>query len=134
MQKLRVCTLTFFFSIFKLQYRNSISFFNLLLLVSGDTSLNPGPPLNNQLQAQSEWRVFYSRGFTLSTSTLIVCYLKSKNLEIFLNHLMQQLQAFVNQNQMIPFSHLKYTLLTIMHFAVIGTYMGEAQFATRGTV
>ena len=38
-----------FFSISKLQYRNSNSYFNLLLLLSGIISLNPGPPHNNQL-------------------------------------------------------------------------------------
>ena len=51
-----------FFSISKLQDRNSNSNFNLLLLLSGDISLNPGPPHNNQLQPQSEWNVFNSRG------------------------------------------------------------------------
>ena len=51
-----------FFSISKLQYRNSNSYFSLLLLLSGDTSLNPGPLHNNQLQPQSEWSVFNSRG------------------------------------------------------------------------
>ena len=51
-----------FFSISKRQYRNSNSYFNLLLLLSGDISLNPGPPYNNQLQPQSEWSVFNSRG------------------------------------------------------------------------
>ena len=45
-----------FFLISKLQYRNSNSCFNLLLLLSGDISLNPEPPHNNQLQPQSEWR------------------------------------------------------------------------------
>ena len=51
-----------FFSISKLQYRNSNSYFSLLLLLSGDISLNPGPPHNNQLQPQNEWSVFNSRG------------------------------------------------------------------------
>ena len=51
-----------FFSISKLQYRNSNSYFNLLLLLSGDISLNPGPPHNNQLQPQSEWSIFNARG------------------------------------------------------------------------
>ena len=51
-----------FFSISKLQYRNSNSYFSLLLLLSGDISLNPGPPHNNQLQPQCEWSVFNSRG------------------------------------------------------------------------
>ena len=50
------------FSISKLQYKNSNSYFNLLLLLSGDISLNPGPPHNNQLQPQNEWSVFNSRG------------------------------------------------------------------------
>ena len=51
-----------FFSISKLQYRNSNSYFNLLLFPSGDLSLNPGPLHSNQLQTQSEWSVFNSRG------------------------------------------------------------------------
>ena len=51
-----------FFSISKLQYRNSNSYFNLLLLLSGDISLNPGPPHNNQLQPLREWSVFNSKG------------------------------------------------------------------------
>ena len=52
----------FFFSSSKLHYRNSNSYFNLLLLLSDDISLNPGPPHNNQLQPQSEWSIFNSRG------------------------------------------------------------------------
>ena len=51
-----------FFLIFRLQYRNSNSYFNLLLLLSGDISLNPGPFHNNQLQPQSGLSVFNSRG------------------------------------------------------------------------
>ena len=51
-----------FFSIFKLQYRNSNSYFNLLLLLLDDISLNPGHPHNIQLQSQSEWSVFNSKG------------------------------------------------------------------------
>ena len=50
------------FSISKLQYRNSNSYFSLLLLLSGDIGLNPGPLYNNQIQPQSEWSVFNSRG------------------------------------------------------------------------
>ena len=52
----------FFFAISKLQYKNSNSYFNLLLLLSVDISLNPGPLYNNQLQPQNEWSVFNSRG------------------------------------------------------------------------
>ena len=33
-----------------------------MLLLSGDISLNPGPLHNSQLQPQSEWSVFNSRG------------------------------------------------------------------------
>ena len=51
-----------FFSVSKLQYRNSNSYFSLLLLLLGGISLNSGPPHNNQLQPQSEWSVFNSRG------------------------------------------------------------------------
>ena len=51
-----------FFSISKLQNMNSNSYFNLLLLLSGDISLNPGSLQNNQLQPQSERSVFNLRG------------------------------------------------------------------------
>ena len=51
-----------FFSISKLKYRNSNSYFNLLLLLSDEISFDPGPPHNNQLQPQSEWTVFNLRG------------------------------------------------------------------------
>ena len=51
-----------FFSISKLQYRNTNSYFNLLLLLSGDISLNLGPLHNNRQQPQSESSVFSSRG------------------------------------------------------------------------
>ena len=51
-----------FFSISKLQYRNSNSYFSLLLLLSGDISSNPGLSHNNHLQPQREWSVFNSRG------------------------------------------------------------------------
>ena len=50
-----------FFSISKPQYKNSNSYFSLLLLLSGDISLYSGPH-NNQLQPQIEWRVFNLRG------------------------------------------------------------------------
>ena len=59
--------------------RNSNCYFNLLLLPSGDISLNPGSPYNNQLQPQSEWSVFNFRRVHFITSALIVCYLKSTN-------------------------------------------------------
>ena len=51
-----------FLSIFKLQNRISNPYFNLLLLLSGDISLNPGPLHDDQLQPLSEWSVFNSRG------------------------------------------------------------------------
>ena len=40
----------------------SNSCFNLLLLLSGDIGLNPGPLHNNHLQPQGEWSAFNSRG------------------------------------------------------------------------
>ena len=52
-----------FFPISKLHYRNSNSYFNILLLLSGDIiKLNPGLLCNDQLQLQSEWSVFNSGG------------------------------------------------------------------------
>ena len=61
-----------FISISKLEYRNSNSYFNLLLLLSGDISLKPGPFHNDQLQPQSEWSILIRGGSILSTSMLIV--------------------------------------------------------------
>ena len=47
-----------FFSISKLQYGNSNSYFNLLLLLSGDIILNPSPLYNNQLIVMKAQKAF----------------------------------------------------------------------------
>ena len=65
-----------FSSISKIRQRNSNSYFNLLLLLSGDISSNPGPLCNNQLQTQNELSTFNSRDLHFTISTLRVCYLK----------------------------------------------------------
>ena len=107
MQKFRVCTLTFF-SISKLQYRNSNSYFNLILLLSGDLSLNPGPLYNNnnnnnnndnnnnnnnnQLQPQSEWSAFNSRELHfiyLNVNSLLPKFDELKNVAELSNALSQ---------------------------------------------
>ena len=72
-----------FFLISKLQYKNSNSYFNLLLLLSGDISLNPGPPHNNQLPPQNEWSVFNSRGLHfihLNINSLLPKIVKLRNI------------------------------------------------------
>ena len=50
------------FSISKLKYKNLNSFSQLLLLLSGDISLNPGPVHQGTLQCSNEWNVFKNRG------------------------------------------------------------------------
>ena len=44
-----------FFALSKFKYRNKDSFFKLLLLLSGDISLNPGPFHINQTSDNNEW-------------------------------------------------------------------------------
>ena len=43
-------------------YRNSNSYYRLLLLLSGDISLNPGPFHNLQPLNHDEWNIFKHRG------------------------------------------------------------------------
>ena len=50
------------FSISKLKYKNLNSFSQLLLLLSGDKSLNPGLVHQETLQCLNEWNVFKNRG------------------------------------------------------------------------
>ena len=50
------------FSISKLKYKNLNSFSQLLLLLSGDISLNPGPVHQGTLQCSNEWNVFKNKG------------------------------------------------------------------------
>ena len=52
---------TFYF-VFKWKYRNLNSYFHLLVLLSGDISLNPGPTHQHELQCLNEWNIFKSRG------------------------------------------------------------------------
>ena len=51
-----------FYSVFKLEYRNLNSYFHLLILLSGDISLNPGSNHQHKLQCLNEWNIFKSRG------------------------------------------------------------------------
>ena len=51
-----------FYSVSKLKYRNLNSYFHLLILLSGDISLNPGPTHQHKLQCLNEWNIFKSRG------------------------------------------------------------------------
>ena len=50
----------------KFKYRNKDSFFKLLLLLSGDISLNPGPSHMNQTSGNNKWDVFKARGLHFS--------------------------------------------------------------------
>ena len=49
----------------KLKRINSKIFLRILLLLSGDISLNPGPAYNNQSLHSNEWNVFRSKGIHL---------------------------------------------------------------------
>ena len=51
-----------FWSVSKLKYRNLNSFFHLLILLSGDIILNPGPNHQHKLQCLNKWNIFKSRG------------------------------------------------------------------------
>ena len=44
---------------------NNKSFLRILLILSGDISLNPGPVYNNQSLHSNEWHVFRSKGIHL---------------------------------------------------------------------
>ena len=51
-----------FLIVSKLKYRNLNSYFHLLILLSGDISLNTGPTHQHKLQCLNEWNIFKSRG------------------------------------------------------------------------
>ena len=51
-----------FLSVSQHMYRNSNSYYRLLLLLSGDISLNPGPFHNLQPLDHDEWNIFMHRG------------------------------------------------------------------------
>ena len=51
-----------FYSVPKLKYRNLNSYFHLLILLSGDISLNSGPTHQHKLQCLNEQNLFKSRG------------------------------------------------------------------------
>ena len=54
-----------FFAISKFRFKNDNSFYPLLLLLSGDISLNPGLFSNTQLFKQEDWQAFSNRGLHL---------------------------------------------------------------------
>ena len=68
-----------FYSVSKLEYWNLNSYFHLLMLISGDISLNPGPNHQHKLQCLDEWSIFKSR--RLNFIHLTVCCRKLRNFE-----------------------------------------------------
>ena len=68
-----------FYSVSKLEYWNLNSYFHLLMLLSGDISLNPGPNHQHKLQCLDEWSIFKSR--SLHFIHLTVCCRKLRNFE-----------------------------------------------------
>ena len=67
------------YSVSKLKYQNLNSFSYLLLLLSGDTSLNPGPVYQDTLHCLNELNVFKKKVYILFILISIVYYLKPKN-------------------------------------------------------
>ena len=51
-----------YYSVSMLEYKNLNSFFQLLLLLSGDINLNQGPVHQDATKCSSEWNVFRNRG------------------------------------------------------------------------
>ena len=65
-----------FLSVSQLMYRNSNSYYRLLLLLSGDIILNTGPFHNLQLLNQNEWNIFKHRGLHFLHLTINTLLLK----------------------------------------------------------
>ena len=57
-----------FYSVSKLEYRSLNSYFHLLILLSSDKSLNPGPNHQHKIQFWNEWNIFKSRGLHFNPS------------------------------------------------------------------
>ena len=85
------------FSILKLKYKNLNSSSHLLLLLSGNISLNLGPVHEGALQCSNEWNVFKNRSLHFIHLN-INSYQKSRNFVLLQNLPMQLLLAFLNLN------------------------------------
>ena len=71
-----------FYSVSKLKYRNFSSFFHLLILLSGDISLNPGPNPQHKLPCLNKWNIFKSRGLHFIPLSIKSLLLKIEELRI----------------------------------------------------
>ena len=65
-----------FLSVSQLMYRNSNSYYRLLLLLSGAITLNTGPFHNLQLLNENEWNIFKHRGLNFLYLTINTLLLK----------------------------------------------------------
>ena len=54
-----------FYTISKFKRINNKLFHRILLIISGDISLNPGPVYNSQSSCSNEWNVFKAKGIHL---------------------------------------------------------------------
>ena len=71
-----------FYSVSKLKYRNLNSYFHLLILLSGNISLNLGPTHQHKLQCLNEWNIFKSSGSHFIHLNINSLLLKIKKLRI----------------------------------------------------
>ena len=88
-----------FYSLSKLKYRNLDSHFQLLILLSGDISLNSGTTYLHKQQCLNKWNIFKSRGLLfihLNINSLLPKI--EENFESELSQVMLRLYISVNLN------------------------------------
>ena len=76
------CVNSTFYSISQLKYRNLNSYFHLLILLSGNISLNPGSTHQHKIQCLNKWDIFKSRGLHFIHLNINSLLLKIEELRI----------------------------------------------------
>ena len=110
-----------FCSVSKLKYKNLNSFFHLLILHSGDISLNTGPNHQQKLQCLNEWNIFKSRGLHFIHLSINSLLPKIEKLQIIAKSTNTAIIGIRESELDESFWSLRFKLMTIKFFGVIET-------------
>ena len=109
------------YSVCKLKYKNLNSYFPLLILHSGDISLNPGPTHQHKLQCLNEWNIFKSTGLQFIHLNINILLPKIEELLIIAKSTNATIIGISESKLDESYWNLRLKLMTIKFFGVIET-------------
>ena len=110
-----------FHTILKLKRMNKKSFLRILLILTGDISLNPGPGYNNQSLHSNECNIFRSKGIHLIHLNVNSLLPKAEKIRYIAEHTKAVVIGITESRSTNLFFNQKSKQITTIYFDVIET-------------